>query len=1092
MLTVSARPNPLKTDTFVCEMEAGPSLLEILGDIGPHYVVTINGSEVPRDFWAVTIPGDRCLITAVNVPQGPVKAIALVVAQAVAAAASAAAAAIGAAFGAIGGAMGSIAGALGSTAFTIGGVSVSWGTVAMVGISVIGTVVQALIAPQMPTQKSMGTIGSRYSALQGGQNQIRKYQPLPLLLGQFMIIPPVAGEFITEAHGAEQFMRGLLCLGYGPLSIGGNIVGRRDDNDSVYPLLSYNSGTDSPGDKFPEGTIRLGETSIENFRGVRIEIGDMSQISLYTKDIHEQSLSVDFKHSHPGGENAWFSDNVEAVRTTDEAVKRIGIEIDFGALVTMSKMGNEREAIVEWRIDFSRAEEQDWSVVRQATFNGVEKLITGNVWETKGTSRTPKRFVWEFDVPEGRYDVRVRRIRTWIRDENMIQTDAVWTALRSIKSSSPWNYDVGSGGRYCVMMAVRIKNSRQLNGVIEAFRVLATSVVPVWNGSAWNYQASRNPAWLYVRALRGPQVKYPVPASQVELEEIMDWGAWCTSMGITYNFYLTERRPLLDHIKAIATCGRASWAMLDGRFSVVRENRSENGTEIGWEPIQMLSPDVVKNFRMERSFPRIPHAVRVRLVDPNTWQEAEIPVFDDGYSAANAQDYQELETEGVTDYRQAYMEGRYFLGVLKLRQETYYGDVGPRNLAATRGDCIRLAYDVLLNTAGWGRVRSVTLNGDGAAVGAVLDTPISMEPGTAYCLRVELVYGPTRVRLVNLVNPVAAPASLFEVDFAAPVPDLARGDRWTFGPAGKESALVKISGIQYKEGFEARLTMIPAAIELKDIDDGPIPPFDPGLVLPPSQIRPPAPIITNVSQLSDTVRILPNGSVSHDIWIAWRLPTSRVPVDLIEVFYEAAGIIDQSVLVSAESVQTAISDVPAGVELSIRVRARSVWQRWGEFSPVKLVTTEAASASGANKKLPGPLIGDKSLVNWLAANAVVGVRSGRGTKTWTTTAYSGEVVKVIVPATEGRRGVVALTITGSLTNKAAGTRRYAVQLWRNNVYIAEGKTFSVAAGKSSTIAVNFTDRPTAATQAYGIRIVRKSGNGVGSSVSLYMKVQESK
>lgn len=921
MIIVSARPNPFE-QPVVCRIDPGLSVAEILGGRYDDVQVALNGWIIPVDDWSI-IPADGIILTAVRIPQGPVKAIAIVVAQAVAAAAAQAAVAIGA-----------------SSAAAVGigtALGVAAGVITQVGLTIGLSLLPALIRPQAPTIQSPGAVGSRYTALTGGANREDRFNVIPKLYGTYRITPPLAGSYYTMTRNNNQFMLMLLCLGYGPMNINGNYVGEGYSKiGQIKEGGSWIINTDIDPD-----IIRIGETDISEFHvggGLDWEIGTPSQITLYTKDVKEQVFSIEFKHVHPGGEGGWFvsAGGVQAeTRTTDDNAKNISIDIQFPALITVGKDGTEEEAIVEWEIKYSIAGLNNWITVDAA-------------WQTAGKSKSPLRFSkkWKASAAD-RYDVRIRRLRTWIEDENVRQVDAVWTALRSTNDIPPWNATPPAGVDSVVLMAMQIKSTGQLNGNIDPVSIVAESVLPVWTGTTWTDLGTGNPAWVYADILRGPQLRDPVSDDRIDKAQLAEWASWCDTKGFTYNWYHTNHETILDRLRAVATTGRATWAMPGGRFSVILDT--------DFTPVQMITPRNSRNFSFERRYPKIPHALRVRFMDPQTYQETERIVYADGYDESTATIFEILETQGVTDADQAYSEGRYFLAALILRPETYHVEMDFENLACTRGDTVFLSHDVLLVGIKQGRIKSLTVNIGGAATAAELDELVEMEGGKSYGLRIR-----RHDNTYTVAQVVTAAGSTHDVTFTSPVTGLNAGDLFAFGIYGAETILAKISEIDYQEDLSASLTLIPAAPDIVDADSGPIPPWNPGITPPNYLNRPPAPHITLLAQSGEGVRSTPSGEWIADVIVGWTLPPSSVPVDIVEAHYEVAGMSAQSASANQEAGTMTLPNLPYARTVSVMLRARSIWGKWSDWSdPSSLLV-----GSSGTLTCPGP-------VNFQATGTVV-------------------------------------------------------------------------------------------------------------------------
>lgn len=906
------RPNPLRSggqeDVF-SHFPAGQSLAEIIRNDTDRLHVELEGVPVPRSEWALTYPAEGAEVMVHPVPgYAALGALIYFIAYYVGYAAAYAAAYLGASVG--------VATAIG----TVVGAAIAYGVAAgiVVGLSMA---VNALVKPQTPSDRGTAQ-GSRYSSLSGATNLLSRYEPIPKLYGTWRMIPPKGGETYTEIAGNDQYLHLLLCLGYGPMSIGGHIVGRgrpkigylRDDGDVVLETT------------IPNDTIRIGETSLHLINGVQWEICGPEALSLYTNDVAEQSLSIEYKHTHPGGEGGWFADGQAVIRTTDDNAMQISLDIAYPAMMSIGKNGEEHDVTVEWKIEYAVAGSGVWTVVR-------------NPLSHTGRSRSPKRFNVAFTAKQGgvptagRYDVRLTRIRTYVVDENILQSDAYWTALRSVRKIAPWNYDTATGGiPDVVMLAMRVKATGQVNGQLDAVSVLGTSVLRVWYGAEWLYLATENPAWCYVDALQGPQLSEPLADSRLDLPGLQSWGLDNDANGRKYNWYHTADETLLNRIRPIARCGRAEWAMLDGRFSVVRDNQ--------FTPVALITPRNAWGFRYQRVFPNLPHALRVKYVDPVAWTEVERIVLADGYQLDGkdafgnaaptlpvATQFEVLETQGVTDARQAFKEGRYFLAAAEHRQETYWVEQDFEALALTRGDCANLAYDVLLVGLGSGRIREVETSG-GHAVAVTTDETWGIEAGTTYGVRIRLDDGSQATAQIS-----NAPGDTRRLALATPLSGIEVGNLLVFGESTRETILVKITNIDYRPDFSCELTMTPAAPEIQGAETGEIPEFDPVVTIPAYLRKPGTPVILAVTVGGEAGRIADNGAYVGSLVVQWALPSTPVAVGGFEVLYYGEGMdpVTMRGIPETQFVAT-LSDCPIGLEISVQVRAVSIYGRWGQYS----------------------------------------------------------------------------------------------------------------------------------------------------------------
>jgi hypothetical protein len=442
------------------------------------------------------------------------------------------------------------------------------------------------------------------------------------------------------------------------------------------------------------------------------------------------------------------------------------------------------------------------------------------------------------------------------------------TAVRSIQPE----YPLRRSGR-CIV-AMRIKATDQLSGVVDQFNAVAQALLPVWNGETWTLQATRNPAWAYLEVLRGRANPRPVTDDRLDLPTLLTWAQDCDGPGPdgvaprwTFDAVVDAETTVFELLRDIAATARASFGMRDGRFSIVRDIPQ-------LVPIQHFTPRNSWGFKGRKLFPDAPDGLRMRYVDPEReWQQQEVTVYADGVDETTARRLEPMELWGCTRRDQAWREGRYHLAVAKLRPESYEISCDIEHLVATRGDLVRVAHDVPLWGVGWGRIAARELDA-GDVVALALDEAMPARADRSYTLRVRRDDMATQVLSVTPEIEADGTARRMALPLAIPAvdaPDV--GDLVLFGEAGRESALLIVRQITPGPDLTARLTLVDAAPDVHAADaGGAIPPFDPLMTLPfPSPTTPPlVPVISEVYSGTRALIRTADGTV-----------TSRIAVDVL-------------------------------------------------------------------------------------------------------------------------------------------------------------------------------------------------------------------
>ena len=897
MPNIVAKPSILKSEVFKAEVPEGISVAEALGDIDDKYTVILEGEVIPKDVWEKTYLGKGQELVVNEVPRGgDVKDVFKTVLY-IAAIATVTYLSFGAA-----GLIAQTYGLSGLTTQVIGA------TLSTLGIMAVN----ALIPP--PSLEPPGSPQSvrRRQSLTGVRNRFTPYAPIPKVYGTVRYFPPLAASYYTETAGNEQYIRILLCLGFAPLQIGGYVVD------------TFNKITEE--DSLPPGTIKIGDTGIENFPEAQFEIGTINSITLFTQDIVEVNPNVNFPLRSTQLTNLWFEDGDSAINTTAIDAEEISVDITFPAgLWSQDSKGRPQDKnMVAFRIEYAPTGTNNWTTVLPDRPNQgppnryVSPIVVSNavptddLWVLTANIRETYSFTIKWKVPKGQYDVRVTRVQSYVPGRSPAVFDAIWTALRTIRSSRPWN------DSNTVLMALRLKAGDGSSSFIDRVSVEATSILNVFDGTNWSKQPTSNPAWAYYDALTGIQLDRPIAQSKIDVNALKDWADWCTANNIEYNFVHDGEETLLQRIKNIAATGHASWALKDGQFSVIRDLTT--GTEV-----QVISPRNAVSFKAEKVFQDLPHALRIRYIDGNVWEEDSITVYRSGYNSSNATIFEEIATRGITSQQQAWFFGQYFFRQAILRPEVYTVVMDYENLVATRGDLVRLAYDTIKVGLQWARI--IQVNSD---TQIVVDEKIVVGSGT-YAIRVRKNDGTTAVS--NITNSAGTYTTL---NLATAISGMNVGDLVLFGVAGSESLLTKITRIRYMEDFKAEVQLVDAALDIYNF--GSPPAYNPQISNPLdlADIPPAMPTISYIESGTKALYLDGDGAVRPSIVLGFEVSSGNLtPIEIVQVAYREAGTWawQYAETEKAETQAIRLTDgIVTGGTYEIRIRARSPFGMWSDWS----------------------------------------------------------------------------------------------------------------------------------------------------------------
>lgn len=759
LITLITYPHPLRIERSVEPIEAGQTIADIkakvLGDRPALAVLFGDAPEVaiPSELWHRVRPKPGTTLVLRSIVQGKNARILAMIGVAVAALIVpfvVPGLLTAAGLVGIGGtfAAGSMAGML------ITGLATAAATLAITvgGMMLINTLIpqqKPAVQPQVDNGSLNFNRETVYS-IAGASNQSRLFGTVPVVLGKHRIYPPYAAAPYTELIGNDQYLRLLFCIGYGPLDI---------------------------------TEMKIGETPLANFEGVTVEVRNGyptdTPVTLYPSDVNEQQLSIVLT----GGVN------FELVTAPDTDYISIDVTAPNGIYKVNTTNGAHESYPVGVQVYY-------WNLAG----GPAQSMGTLNFSFVETTFRTGLAV----SVPRGQYMVQVGKT---ILDANKsnIADQLVWTALRSTTFQAPIHFDAP-----LALVAMRIKATGQLNGVVSSFNCVAQSRQQSYNGTAFvPNQLSQNPADLMQYVLQHPANKRPVLNTAIDFEMLREFWLYCNERGYTYNTVLDSTQSVFATVSNIAGAGRGVPVFVDGRWSVAWDKFDS-------PIVQHFTPRNSSGFNGSRRYRRMPHGFRVKFInEEKQWAVDERLVFDNNFDESNATLYESIEFPGVTDPELIWKHARYRIGDARLRPEVYSLITDFEHLRCTRLDRVRVSHDVALIGQIAGRVKAIA----GSVV--TLDERVVMESGRDYGVRFRLANGDSLLREVIFA---VGEHNSFTLSGAGSLPAI--GDLAMFGEREQETAVFRVRSIEPQSDFRARLTLVDDAPDIDNYDTGDVPDFD--------------------------------------------------------------------------------------------------------------------------------------------------------------------------------------------------------------------------------------------------------------------------
>jgi hypothetical protein len=587
-------------------------------------------------------------------------------------------------------------------------------TVSMVGMQAVNMIAPIRPPDMGPDPKDAGS-AERALMLAGAQNRGTPYQAIPVVLGKVRVTPPLGAiNYLTYETERDNYLSMLLIWGYGPLTI--------------YP-----------------DSFRIGEQTISNYTDYQLVNLDRKTTETYDQlSAFDAIYGRDITQVNPRLELV-CEGNPETTVTAGPWAESISTEhVDYVTVALHFPQGLRKIK--------SKGDGAGNSYVAPVTFEfGV--YYNGS-WHDLGTttlgSDAPKKdaftYTKSFYAPEifpnsnEGITIRVRRNTGDNVEDNPDYRYYHQAYLQTVTFTRNGTPALDPNGCKIAKSAFKIKATDQLNGSIEGINALVQTYAKDWNGSAWVLNSTNNPASLFRYVLEHPANAQKITNNnKFDLVQLQHWHAYCAAKGFTFNSVLGTQKGLLDVLRDICAAGRASPALVDGKWTVTIDEEKPN-------VIQHFTPHNSWDFESSKALPRIPDGLRVTYYDEDqNFQESEIIVYSAGKNANNASVFESIQLPGVTKKSAVIDHARWHIAQAKLRPELYTLNTDIEYLVCNRGDRVKVAHDIPMWGVGSGRIKNKITD-----LVVELDEPQEYSSTRNYLIRVRSSDGSSVVR--NIVT----------------------------------------------------------------------------------------------------------------------------------------------------------------------------------------------------------------------------------------------------------------------------------------------------------------------------------------------------
>ncbi|MCB5173638.1 host specificity factor TipJ family phage tail protein [Microvirga lenta] len=512
-----------------------------------------------------------------------------------------------------------------------------------------------------------------------GGNQARPLQPIPVLYGRTLSFPDFAAPRYSEYDG---------------------------DKMTEYALLALTCG------KADIEEIRIADTRIwtksggynPSFPGIKIQIRDPGQkVTLFPVNVVTASevSGLELTTTNTAG----FSANAATTLARE-------ILVDFVFPSGSYQLYKEKvfptpvRVIVEARtIDDAGAPTSGWGEIFDKTYNFAKQS------QIRVTER--------IEVNPARYEIRARRTSPPITGRTDLfggkvtgVDDIVWSALRA-------HIDGPNSFPGVTTIAVKAEANSALQGVTNGqIGVIATRIIPTWDGTQWVDAPSRSIAWAALDIWRNADYGAGLPLSQVDFQSFYAYDQLWASLGHTFDHVFKEPQTLDDAIETILKAGRAVPAPVGDRLTIVRDEPR------GLPRMMFTDYDIVRDsleISYELANDDLADGIIGEYIDSTTMRLAEVSSAPDGVTLAKPS---RVQLPGVTKRSQAAGLVRFMAGENALRRVMVSWTARAEGRLLKRGDLVLLSCE---EPETWGQSAEVVAYDD-ATRQLTFDRPLEWDP----------------------------------------------------------------------------------------------------------------------------------------------------------------------------------------------------------------------------------------------------------------------------------------------------------------------------------------------------------------------------
>lgn len=544
------------------------------------------------------------------------------------------------------------------------------------GITIGGSLlINALTSPKAGATNAPGSTQDQIYSVGAQGNTARLGQPLPVWYGRLKRFPDFAATPWGEFVGNDQYLNVLLSVSQGSLAYETLYI---DDT----PFWTAAEGIDPA---FATAQVAFYEPGAQ-VTLFPVNVDASAEVTGQQLPDGGGTFGGEKAAATPATPGAWVGGFVANPAGTLAQSIAIDFVLPSGCFTVDSSNNNIASANVGLTAEYCPCDGAGAPTGSYTTLFSVTK--------TYATS-SPIRDSIKVDVAPGRYLVRFRRDDAGL-PSSQGSNAVVWAGLRSFLAGNNSFADVST-------IAIRILATQSTQGSYK-FGVLATRKLPVWNGSAFVTQATRNNGWAFLDAVSNANYGSELSLSKVDFNAVVNFAAGCDLRGDTFDYCFTSATAVPEAFDKILTAARARHFWLGDTISVVRDE---------WRdvPSMLLTDREIVRGSTEVDFTMLgeddPDAVIIEYIDQNTWGPAQVqyPPDNQFFTATRAAP---KRIDGIIDRDQAYRECAFYYLQSIYRRENVQIGTEYEGRAITFGSAIRVQSELPMAYGYGGAVVNVT------------------------------------------------------------------------------------------------------------------------------------------------------------------------------------------------------------------------------------------------------------------------------------------------------------------------------------------------------------------------------------------------